>query len=81
MCFNIEKRGYIREGYYADLVAVFKKRWKVTKDNILYACKWSPLEKKQLDFQISHTFVNGNLVYHNGVIQNITNGKALSFSD
>lgn len=81
MCFNIEKRGYIREGYYADLVAVFKKRWQVTKDNILYACKWSPLEKKQLDFQISHTFVNGNLVYHNGIIQNITNGKALSFSD
>ena len=80
ICFNIEKRGYIKEGYYADLVVIEKQAWQVNKENILYACKWSPLEQKKLDYKIYQTFVNGNLVYNNGVIKNIKNGKILSFN-
>ena len=80
ICFNIEKRGYIKEGYYADLVVIEKQAWQVNKENILYACKWSPLEQKKLDYKIYHTFVNGNLVYNNGMIKNIKNGKILSFN-
>tara|TARA_S200000501_G_scaffold373517_1_gene420838 strand:+ start:395 stop:1723 length:1329 start_codon:yes stop_codon:yes gene_type:complete len=80
-CFNIKKRGYIKEGYYADLVVLKKQNWEVNGDNILYACKWSPLENKIFNFKIYKTFVNGNLVYNDGVIQNINNGKALSFNN
>ena len=80
ICFNIEKRGYIKEGYYADLVVIEKQAWQVNKENILYACKWLPLEQKKLDYKIYQTFVNGNLVYNNGVIKNIKNGKILSFN-
>jgi dihydroorotase len=80
ICFNIEKRGYIKEGYYADLVVIEKQAWQVNKENILYACKWSPLEQKKLDYKIYQTFVNGNLVYNNGMIKNIKNGKILSFN-
>tara|TARA_Y100000589_G_scaffold331094_1_gene383233 strand:+ start:894 stop:2225 length:1332 start_codon:yes stop_codon:yes gene_type:complete len=81
-CFKIKKRGFIREGYYADLVVVRKtKPWTVSKDNILYGCKWSPLEGKSFDFRVSHTFVNGNLVYKNGNLIEIENGQALTFDN
>ena len=78
-CFKLKKRGFIKEGYYADLVVVKEKDWQVNKKNLLYACKWSPLEGMDLKFLITHTFVNGNLVYQNGLIINNTNGKELGF--
>ena len=82
ICFNLKKRGFIREGYYADLVAVRDNvKWSVNKDNILYSCGWSPLEGTEFNFQISHTFVNGNLVYNNGVIIDKKNGKELEFKN
>ena len=70
-CFRIKDRGYIREGYYADLViADLNTSTKVSKENILYKCGWSPLEACLQDRQgfefpatITHTFVNGHLVY------------------
>ena len=82
ICFNLKKRGFIKEGYYADLVVVRKNaHWSVTSENILYSCGWSPLEGSVFNFQISHTFVNGNLVYKNGVILDGKNGKELDFNN
>lgn len=78
-CFKLKKRGFIKEGYYADLVVVKEEDWQVNKNNLLYACKWSPLEGEKLKFTITHTFVNGNLVYENGLIINKKNGKELDF--
>ena len=79
-CFKIKKRGFIKEGFYADLVIVKQQSpWKVTKHNILYSCGWSPLEGKDFNFNITHTIVNGNVVYKDGIILNITNGKELGF--
>ncbi|MAQ69742.1 MAG: dihydroorotase [Flavobacteriales bacterium] len=80
-CFKVNRRGFIREGYYADLVVVNKRKWQVNENNILYACNWSPLNGYKFDFQISHTFVNGNLVYKEGNIINKTNGKELDFDN
>lgn len=63
-CFGIEERGYIREGYYADLVLVDpESEWKVSSGNILYKCGWSPFENVTFHSRITHTFVNGRLVY------------------
>ena len=61
-CFQIGERGYIREGYYADLVIVDLNRLTVSKENILYKCGWSPLENVEFPASVTHTFVNGNLV-------------------
>lgn len=67
--FRIEKRGFVKEGYKADLVlADLNKKWTVAKDNILYKCGWSPLEGSAFHSQVTHTFVNGNLVYDKGKI-------------
>jgi len=64
--FQIEKRGYIKEGYYADAVLVdFNAPWTVSKENVLYKCGWSPFEGSTFKSRITHTFLNGNLVYHN----------------
>ena len=65
--FRIEKRGFIREGYKADLVLVdLNQDWTVEKDNLLYQCGWSPLEGTLFNNCITHTFVNGHLVFENG---------------
>ncbi len=65
--YSIEKRGYIREGYYADIVLINPdKPWTVSRDNILYKCRWSPFEGKTFRSAVTHTFVNGNLVYEDG---------------
>ncbi len=65
--FQIKERGFLREGYYADMVlADLNTPWKVTKENILYQCGWSPLEETTFKSKITHTFVNGNLAYHQG---------------
>lgn len=78
--FKIEKRGFIREGYYADLVLVQpQKPWTVKKENILYKCGWSPFEGVNFKARISHTFVNGKLVYQNGKVKEILAGKRLLF--
>ncbi len=79
ICFKLEKRGFIREGYYADLVLFNNTKQKVTKKNILYKCGWSPFEGRLLQHQISHTFVNGNLVYHNGNFNEEKMGSLLTF--
>lgn len=70
-CFQIEKRGYIRKGYFADLVLVdLNEGYTVDKSNILYKCGWSPFEGMFFHSKITHTFVNGNLVYENGPSNN-----------
>lgn len=80
--FHIKKRGYIREGYFADLVIVDpKKRWTVSEDNILYKCKWSPLSGMTFSSCVTHTFVNGNLVYENGIISETAKGQRLLFDN
>ena len=81
ICFQIEKRGFIREGYWADLVLVdLNKHHKVQTDNILYKCKWSPFEGQTFNSSVTHTIVSGNLVYENGQLVEGVNGKRLSFS-
>jgi len=79
-CFGIEKRGFIREGYWADLVLVnLNDPWTVTKDNILYKCKWSPFEGATFKSKIAYTIVSGNLVWDNGKLVEGTTGKRLAF--
>ncbi len=79
-CFQIEKRGYIREGYFADLVLVdLKSPWIVDKSNILYKCGWSPFEGITFNSKVTHTFVNGNLIYDNGTFNEQKKGLRLTF--
>ena len=78
--FKIEKRGFIKEGYFADLVIVNPgSPWNVKKENILYKCGWSPFEGYNFKSRIMHTFVNGQLVYSNSKIKEIRAGKRLLF--
>ncbi len=80
ICFQIEKRGFIREGYWADLVLIdLNSPWKVEKSNILYKCQWSPLEGETFHTKITHTLVNGTLVYSNGVFYESEKGKRILF--
>ncbi len=80
-CFQIKDRGYIREGYFADLVLVdMDQSSTVTKENILYKCGWSPLEGFTFPATITHTFVNGRMVYGNGVWDESIKGKRLKFN-
>lgn len=81
ICFQIEKRGFIREGYWADIVLVdLNKSNMVTKENILYKCKWSPFEGTTFESTIEHTLVSGNLVWSKGKLTSETAGKRLSFN-
>lgn len=78
--FDIEKRGYIKEGYYADLVlANLNTPWQVNKDNILYKCGWSPFEGTTFKSKIEKTFVNGSLVYNNGTFNPEKAAQQLTF--
>ena len=80
-CFQIENRGYIREGYFADLVMVdVNKPYTVTPQNILYKCGWSPFEKTTFNATIEKTMVNGNIVYENGVVNASHKGKRIMYS-
>jgi dihydroorotase len=80
VCFNIEKRGFIREGYWADLVLVnLNDPVKVTRANILYKCGWSPFEGQTFQSEITHTFVSGNLAYQKGKFMTNETGKRLTF--
>ncbi|MEJ2113617.1 MAG: dihydroorotase [Flavobacteriaceae bacterium] len=79
--FQIEKRGFIREGYFADLVLVdLVSPWTVNKENILYKCKWSPFEGTSFKSRITHTFVNGGLAYNNFKFSEKKYAKQLAFN-
>jgi dihydroorotase len=78
--FSINKRGFIKEGYFADLVLVnTNKPTTVSKENIWYKCGWSPFEGHTFKSSITHTFVNGHLVYNNGTIDESQLGQRLTF--
>lgn len=79
--FRVKDRGFLREGYYADLVLVDPNRpWSVNKDNILYKCGWSPFEGTLFKSRVTHTFVGGHLVYRDGYIDGSVKGSRLKFS-
>ncbi len=80
-CFQVKERGYIREGYFADLVVIDPaKHLTVSKENILYKCGWSPLEDFTFPASVTHTFVNGNMVYGNGSWNESQKGQRLIFN-
>ncbi len=80
-CFQIKDRGYIREGYFADLVMVdMNVNYKVTPQNILYKCGWSPLENFEFPATIEKTMVNGNFVYENGMVNASHIGQRMLFN-
>ncbi|GAA4804518.1 dihydroorotase [Litoribaculum gwangyangense] len=79
--FQVDRRGFIREGYFADLVLVdLNNPWTVNKSNILYKCGWSPFEGTTFKSRITHTFLNGNLVYQNAKFSNVKSAKRLTFN-
>lgn len=79
--YRIEKRGFIREGYFADLTIVdLNSSWTVDKNNILSKCAWSPLEGTTFETKVTHTFVNGYLVYENGHFRETQKGQPLTTS-
>ena len=81
ICFQIAKRGFIRKGYFADLVLVDLDRpWTVTKENILYKCGWSPFEGTIFNSTITHTIINGHIAYQNGVFNETQKGMRLEFN-
>ena len=79
-CFEIKDRGFIREGYHADVVMIKKAPCTVSKENILYHCGWSPFEGGSFPYQINTTFVNGHKVYHEGVFNEAQKGQRLQFT-
>ncbi|HJN63427.1 MAG TPA: dihydroorotase [Flavobacteriales bacterium] len=80
ICFKVEKRGFIKEGYFADLVLVnLNNPWEVNKENILYKCGWSPFEGETFNAQITHTLVNGHIVYEYGNFDESKRGMRLTF--
>jgi dihydroorotase len=79
-CFQIEKRGFIREGYWADIALVnLNSPWEVIKSNILYKCGWSPFQNTTFQSKIVHTIVSGNLAYSNGKLTETSTGKRMRF--
>jgi dihydroorotase len=79
--FQIKKRGFIREGFYADLVVLdLNDSWTVTKENIAYKCGWSPFEGNSFKSRITHTFVNGHLAYENGNFSKERKAMRLTFN-
>lgn len=80
-CFRINDRGYIREGYYADLAIVnLQKAFTVKKDNLLYKCQWSPFEGYTFPSSVIHTIVSGHHVFNNGSFNESKKGKRLTFA-
>ncbi|MCK4676871.1 MAG: dihydroorotase [Bacteroidales bacterium] len=81
ICFQVDKRGFLREGYWADLTVVdTDAAWAVDKSNVLYKCGWSPFEGETFRTKVTHTFVNGNLVYNNGRFDESNRGQRLKFN-
>ncbi len=80
IAFNIKDRGFIRESYWADIAILnLDKVWKVEKDNILYKCKWSPLENKTFKGKVETVLVNGKIALEKGKFKDINAGKRLMF--
>lgn len=80
VCFRIKERGYLREGYHADLVLVnLKNPTTVSKENLLYKCGWSPLEGQAFTSSVEYTFVSGQLAYENGKVNEAVRGERLEF--
>ena len=78
--FKIEKRGFLRPGYFADIAIINpNKEVLVNKENLFYKCNWSPFEGTKFSCSIESTFVNGNRVYHNGSFNEKTNPMRLKF--
>jgi len=78
--YRIKERGYIREGYFADLVLLDLNRdWKVSLENTLYKCQWSPFNNQIFKSSINKTFVNGNMVYDRGLFNETHKGHRLQF--
>ncbi|WP_461636669.1 dihydroorotase [Labilibaculum euxinus] len=77
--FQVEKRGFIRKGYYADLVLLKEDDWTATNANSLYKCGWTPFDGEKFQYKVDKTFVNGHLAYDNGVFDDSTKGMRLSF--
>jgi dihydroorotase len=78
--FNIRKRGFIREGYQADLCLVDPASpWTVSKENLLYKCGWSPFEGQVFNSKVVKTIVNGSIVYDDGIINEDYRGQRLMF--
>ncbi|MBN3035800.1 MAG: dihydroorotase [Bacteroidales bacterium] len=81
VCFQVDRRGFIREGYHADLVLVDPARpSRVEKSNLLYKCGWSPLEGHSFRSTVTHTFVNGHLAFHEGRFDESVKGRRLLFN-
>ena len=80
LLFGIEKRGFLREGYKADICIVEKNTWTVNKENLLYQCGWSPLEGQTFHHKVRTTLVNGTIVYDKGDFPAIPQGELLTFS-
>ncbi|MCH8330730.1 MAG: dihydroorotase [Bacteroidetes bacterium] len=81
ICFQVENRGYIREGYHADLVLLnLDEPWTVESSNILYKCGWSPFEGEAFSSRVLQTFVNGHLAYDHGSFDESQMGQRLTFS-
>ena len=80
--FNIKKRGFIREGFFADLVILRKNQsWVINKNNILYKCGWSPFEGHKFNSSIFMTVVNGNIAFKDGVVsKNLPLGMQIEFN-
>lgn len=79
--FKVDRRGFIKKGFYADLVLVdMNKSQIVTKENILYKCAWSPFEGTTFNSIITHTLVNGNLIFNQGIFNDNVKGKRLEFN-
>ncbi len=79
--FQVEKRGYVKEGYFADLVIVdLNNPWTVKKENILYKCKWSPFEGSTFKSRVTHTILNGQLVYEHFKFNGVKAAKRLTFN-
>ena len=80
--FNVNKRGYIKEGYFADLVILDpNKKQTISSENILYKCGWSPFEGQTFNSTITHTFVNGHLAYNNGNLDDSKLGMKINFNN
>lgn len=78
--FHIDRRGFIREQYYADLVLIDEKEDTITKDNILYKCQWSPFENQTFNYKIDKVLLNGKIAYSDGEVNQNIRGEKLLFN-
>jgi len=81
-CFNINERGYLREGYFADIAIVdLNKKWTVSKNNLHYKCNWSPFEGNEFQGEVTSTIVSGHLAYHRGQFWEHQKGQRMTFNN